>query len=63
MTTEEVAEKFLVTPRTATRWARAGKLGARRTPGGQWRFPRAVVDAALAAPPEHPDDSSTDRHA
>ncbi|WP_456247294.1 helix-turn-helix domain-containing protein [Longispora urticae] len=55
LTAGEVAAKFLVTSRTARLWARAGKLGAFRTPGRQWRFPRAVVEAALATGPERAD--------
>lgn len=43
----EVALLFHVDPKTASRWAKAGELGGFKTPGGQWRFVRAVVDAYL----------------
>jgi excisionase family DNA binding protein len=38
LTPSEVAELFGVAPKTVTRWAGAGKLGAIRTLGGQRRF-------------------------
>lgn len=46
--TEEVATVFGVRMETITRWAKAGKLPAGRTPGGQWRFPEGAVRALLA---------------
>lgn len=34
---------------TLKRWAREGKVGAFRTPGGWWRFRRADLDRLVAA--------------
>lgn len=47
-TPKEVAALFRVGPVQVIRWAKEGKLRAIRTPGGQYRFPCAVVDALLA---------------
>jgi excisionase family DNA binding protein len=47
MTTAEVASALRVAPVTVARWARAGKLTAVRTPGGQRRYKRADVDVIL----------------
>ncbi len=38
LTPSEVAAMFRVTPKTVTRWARAGKISAIRTLGGHRRF-------------------------
>ena len=38
LTPREVAELFRVDPKTVTRWARAGRLTAIRTPGGHRRY-------------------------
>ena len=38
LTPAEVAVMFRVNPKTATRWARAGKISAVRTLGGHRRF-------------------------
>ena len=38
LTPAEVARMFRVSPKTVTRWARAGKLTAMRTLGGHRRF-------------------------
>jgi excisionase family DNA binding protein len=43
LTPSEVAELFRVNPKTVTRWARAGKIGAVRTLGGHRRFRAAEV--------------------
>lgn len=48
MTPVEVAAAFRVSPRTVTRWAKAGLLPSVRTLGGHRRFRRADVEAALA---------------
>jgi excisionase family DNA binding protein len=48
LTVGEVARLFRVDPKTVTRWARAGKLSAIRTPGGHRRFPEAEVRRLLA---------------
>jgi len=52
MKLEEVAELFGVEPRTVADWARAGKIRANRTPGGQYRFLPAAVEALLADDPD-----------
>ena len=43
----EVAALFQVSPKTVTRWARAGKLRCVRTMGGHRRFPVDAVQRAL----------------
>lgn len=43
LTPAEVAAMFRVSPKTVTRWARAGKLTALRTLGGHRRFRAAEV--------------------
>ena len=42
----EVAQLFGVHPATIDRWALLGKFGdaAMKTPGGQWRYRRALVE-------------------
>lgn len=42
-----VASVFGVDPKTPVRWAKAGRLGSFRTPGGHHRFPIDEVRAAL----------------
>ena len=54
MTPSEVAKLLRVHPRTVTRWARAGKLQALRTPGGHRRYFRSnVIEALDSANPQH----------
>ena len=48
LTPAEVAALFRVSPKTVTRWARAGKLTAMRTLGGHRRFRAAEVRDLLA---------------
>ena len=48
LTPGEVATLFRVNPKTVTRWARAGKLSAKRTLGGHRRFSEAEVRAFLS---------------
>lgn len=48
LTPAEVAGIFRVTERTVGIWAEQGKLPSFRTPGGQWRFHRAEVEAFIA---------------
>ena len=43
----EVAAMFHVNPRTVTKWANEGKLGALKTPGGTRRFYESEVRAHL----------------
>jgi excisionase family DNA binding protein len=38
LTPNEVATLFRVDQKTVTRWAKAGRVPAIRTPGGHWRF-------------------------
>ncbi len=47
LTPAEVAALFRVSPKTVTRWARAGKLAATRTLGGHRRYNAADVAALL----------------
>lgn len=58
MTPKEVADAFLVDPKTVTRWARSGRLPATRTPGGHHRFRRDDVDEFLRF--GTPDDDPTE---
>ena len=44
----EVARLFGVDPRTVSDWARAGKIGFRRTLGGQRRYLESDVLSLLA---------------
>ena len=48
LTPAEVAQLFRVSPKTVTRWARAGKLSAHRTLGGHRRFKEAEVREFLS---------------
>jgi len=48
LTPAEVASLFRVSPKTVTRWARAGKLTAMKTLGGHRRFRAGEVRTALA---------------
>jgi excisionase family DNA binding protein len=49
MTPAQVAAEFGVNSKTVTRWARSGKVGCIRTPGGHRRFRRSDIEALLAA--------------
>lgn len=51
MKSDEVADLFHVKPSTVKKWAKAGKLTAVMTPGGQHRFRRADVEALLTVAP------------
>ncbi|HVE94606.1 MAG TPA: BldC family transcriptional regulator [Acidimicrobiales bacterium] len=48
LTPAEVAAMFRVSPKTVTRWARAGKLTALRTLGGHRRFRASEVRDLLS---------------
>lgn len=48
LTPAEVARLFRVSPKTVTRWSRAGKLTALKTLGGHRRFRAGDVQVALA---------------
>jgi len=49
LTPSEVAGLFRVSPKTVTRWARAGKLTAMKTLGGHRRFRAGEVRVALTS--------------
>jgi excisionase family DNA binding protein len=51
LTPAEVASLFRVDPKTVTRWAKAGKLGAIRTLGGHRRYRESEVRALLSGIP------------
>jgi len=48
LTPSEVAVMFRVSPKTVTRWARAGKISAVRTLGGHRRFRANEIRRFLA---------------
>jgi excisionase family DNA binding protein len=57
LTPGEVAAMLGVDPKTVSRWARAGKLSAIRTPGGHRRYSKTEVTGllnGLAAPEPGP---------
>lgn len=49
LTVQEVAVLFRVDEKSVIRWLHLGKLEGIRTPGGQWRIPRAAVEPFLPA--------------
>ncbi|WP_020525878.1 helix-turn-helix domain-containing protein [Catelliglobosispora koreensis] len=51
MTPTEVGRLFKVDHRTVSRWARNGRIGSVKTPGGHTRLFRAEVMALLEAEP------------
>jgi len=55
LTPAEVAALVFVDPKTVSRWAKAGKIPATRTPGGHRRFRRSDVQPLI------PRDSGWDR--
>ena len=56
LTPAEVAAMFRVSPKTVTRWARAGKLTAMRTLGGHRRFRASEVREFLSRVDEVPSE-------
>jgi len=52
LTRTDVAHLFQVSPSTVTRWAREGRIPAKRTPGGHYRYPAPEMRrlAGTAAP-------------
>lgn len=54
LTPSEVAALFGVDTKTVSRWARAGRLTAVRTPGGHRRFLEDEVRERLAAASAEP---------
>ncbi|MBU8934006.1 MAG: excisionase family DNA-binding protein [candidate division Zixibacteria bacterium] len=49
LTTGQIAALCSVTPDTVLKWIRAGRLSARRTPGGHHRVPRSALDSFLGS--------------
>jgi excisionase family DNA binding protein len=56
LTPGEVAAMFRVDPKTASRWAAAGKISSIRTPGGHRRFRESEIWALLQGDSEETDD-------
>ena len=52
LTPGEVADMLRVRAETVTRWAKAGKIGCIRTPGGSRRYRESEVRALLAGDPQ-----------
>jgi predicted site-specific integrase-resolvase len=50
LTPAEVALMFRVDPKTVTRWAKAGHLTTRKTPGGHRRYLESEALALLNGP-------------
>jgi excisionase family DNA binding protein len=44
LTSGQVARRLHVTPGTVARWAKAGRLAHRRTPGGHRRYDPELID-------------------
>ncbi len=44
LTSSEVAERLAVSPKTVSRWAKAGQLGHAKTLGGHRRFDPDRID-------------------
>ncbi len=59
LTTAEVARMFRVSPKTVTRWSRAGRISAVRTLGGHRRY-RADEVRLLLGKFEHGDPEPSD---
>ena len=53
LTPAEVATIFRVDPKTVSRWARSGKLNARRTLGGHRRYSESEIWALLDQHQDH----------
>lgn len=53
LTPGQVAEAFDVSPKTVTRWAKAGKLHSVRTLGGHRRYLRDEIETLLRAEDGH----------
>lgn len=56
----EVAAVLRVDPKTVSRWAKSGRLAARRTTGQHRRFTVADVLATLKGEPIHDDTDTTE---
>ena len=59
LTLDEAADRLGVTPETLSRWIRAGRFPACRTPGGHYRI--AEADLPLAFEPARRPPSEDDR--
>ena len=59
LTPAEVAQMFRVSPKTVTRWSRAGRISAVRTLGGHRRY-RADEVRLLLGKIEHGDPEPSD---
>lgn len=46
---DEFCAAWNVSPQTARRWARTGRVATVRTPSGQWRFLRASMPGQQTA--------------
>lgn len=51
LTPAEVAAMFRVDTKTATRWAKAGRISSVRTPGGHRRFRESEIRALFVDEP------------
>jgi excisionase family DNA binding protein len=49
VTPAEVARLFRVNPKTVTRWARRGKIGAVQTLGGHRRYYQSEIERTIEA--------------
>jgi excisionase family DNA binding protein len=59
-TTQPVADRLHVSPKTVTRWANEGRIKGLRTPGRHLRIPESEVvrleqEMQAAVPPGHQD--------
>lgn len=54
LTPSEVAALFRVDPKTVSRWAKAGRVSAIRTPGGHRRFRAAEIAMLRGLPADNP---------
>lgn len=55
LTPGQAAERLNVAPQTLRRWANAGQIEFRRTPGGARRYPESEI-RRIEAGEEIPDD-------
>lgn len=52
LTSGEVADVFRVDAKTVTRWAKAGRIGSIRTPGGHRRYRESEVRELIEGAPD-----------
>jgi len=60
LTPGEVASLYRVDPKTVTRWVKAGRLSAFKTPGGHHRFFKDYIYKLLKAGEVKADDRDDD---